>query len=229
MSLSQVQIIQSLAEALSWFEKELAWGVDPAELRHLTGRVGELYAAMITRGQLALATNQRGYDVVSGNGEHISVKTITSSNHVSFRKSTFAEADRIIVLRINVDEGEASIEELVDLSSCEMVAQCQEGTGDYRYAIRAKPVLRRPDGGLAVTPEATTGSYRIAQYESGTVAVWNGDVLEPVAKPVLRRLAAEHGVDLLNGAGNARNTRQLGAALIAALRPSYQTEKMGSR
>lgn len=29
-TLSQVQIIQSLAEALSWFEKELSWGVSPA-------------------------------------------------------------------------------------------------------------------------------------------------------------------------------------------------------
>ncbi|WP_419727787.1 hypothetical protein [Lichenicola sp.] len=28
-SLSQVQIIRSLAEALAWFEKELGWGVIP--------------------------------------------------------------------------------------------------------------------------------------------------------------------------------------------------------
>lgn len=59
-TLSQVQIIQSLAEALSWFEKELNWGVSPGELNHLTGRIGELYAAMMTRGQMALDTNQRG-------------------------------------------------------------------------------------------------------------------------------------------------------------------------
>jgi hypothetical protein len=59
MALSQTQIIQSLAESLGWFEKELEWGVAPAELYHLTGRIGELYAAMITRGQMALQTNQR--------------------------------------------------------------------------------------------------------------------------------------------------------------------------
>src|SRR6218665_3050245 len=64
-TLTQVQIIQSLAEALSWFEKEISWGVSLGELRHLTGRIGELYAAMITRGQMTLDTNQRGYDVVS--------------------------------------------------------------------------------------------------------------------------------------------------------------------
>jgi hypothetical protein len=60
MPLSQVQVIQSLGEALSWYEKELNWGVAPGELNHLTGRIGELYAAMITRGQMALETNQRG-------------------------------------------------------------------------------------------------------------------------------------------------------------------------
>ncbi len=65
MALSQTQIIQSLAESLGWFEKELEWGFAPAELNHLTGRIGELYAAMITRGQMALQTNQRGYDVIS--------------------------------------------------------------------------------------------------------------------------------------------------------------------
>ena len=56
-TLTQVQIIQSLAEALSWFEKELSWGVAPVEMNHLTGRIGELYVAMITRGQMALETN----------------------------------------------------------------------------------------------------------------------------------------------------------------------------
>lgn len=48
-TLTQVQIIQSLAEALAWMEKEIAWGVAIADLQHLTGRIGELYAAMITR------------------------------------------------------------------------------------------------------------------------------------------------------------------------------------
>ena len=71
MTLSQVQIIRSLGEALSWFERELSWGVSPSSLPHLTGRIGELYAAMVTRGQMALARNQRGYDVVSAEGERI--------------------------------------------------------------------------------------------------------------------------------------------------------------
>lgn len=101
MALTQTQIIQSLAEALSWFKKELSWGVAPAELNHLTGRIGELYAAMITRGQMALDSKQRGYDVISAENERISVKTITSSNHVSFNPSTFSLVDRVMVLRVS--------------------------------------------------------------------------------------------------------------------------------
>ena len=60
---------------MAWFERELQWGVPPTDLRHLCGRIGELYAALITNGQMAFATNQQGYDVVSAQGERISVKT----------------------------------------------------------------------------------------------------------------------------------------------------------
>ena len=62
MALTQMQIIQSLGEAMSWFEREIAWGVPPTELRHLSGRLGELYAALIMNGQMATAVNQQGYD-----------------------------------------------------------------------------------------------------------------------------------------------------------------------
>ena len=68
MALSQFDIIKSLGESIEWFEKELSWGMPIAELRHLTGRIGELYVAMMTLGQLADSVNQRGYDVVSSTG-----------------------------------------------------------------------------------------------------------------------------------------------------------------
>ncbi len=74
MALTQMQLIQSLGEALAWFEREINWGVPATELRHLCGRIGELYVAMITNGQMATQVNQRGYDVVSAAGERISVK-----------------------------------------------------------------------------------------------------------------------------------------------------------
>ena len=42
MALTQMQIIRSLGEAMAWFERELQWGVPATELRHLSGRIGEL-------------------------------------------------------------------------------------------------------------------------------------------------------------------------------------------
>jgi len=67
---------------------------------------------MITRGQMAFETNQRGYDVVSSSNERISVKTVTTSSHVSFNASAFEFVDRVMVFRVNVnDELGISVEE----------------------------------------------------------------------------------------------------------------------
>ncbi|WKL31309.1 hypothetical protein Q1M65_31945 [Sinorhizobium meliloti] len=135
-TLTQVQIIQSLAEALSWFEKEVSWGVSPGELNHLTGRIGELYAAMITRGQMALDTNQHGYDVVSASNERVSVKTVTTSNHVSFNQNTFHHVDRIMVLRVNVDDEKGvSVEEVLDIPANDAQALMRSRNGKFIYSV----------------------------------------------------------------------------------------------
>src|SRR4051812_12320283 len=102
-----MQLIQSLAEAMAWFERELHWGVPPTELRHLCGRIGELYAALITNGQMAFTVNQQGYDVVSAEGERISVKTTATmgcTGHIAFNPNSLTQVGRIIVLRINTDD-----------------------------------------------------------------------------------------------------------------------------
>ena len=216
MSLSQVQIIRSLGEALAWFEKELAWNVEAAELRHLTGRIGELYAAMISRGQMALAVNQKGYDVVSAEGEHISVKTVTTSNHVDFRKSTFDDVDRVLILRIDIDEGEAAIVEVFDGGKADLIAQCKDLGARYQYVFKKNHAKRSFDE-LKVTAQAQRGDRKIMQLENGTIVVEVGGVKQGVVKPVLRAICEDVGVSLLNANGNKRNTRQLGAEVIAAL------------
>lgn len=75
MALTQMQTIQSLGEALAWLEREVSWGVKPTELGHFCGRTGELYACVVSGGQMALDVNQHGYDVVGASGKRISVKT----------------------------------------------------------------------------------------------------------------------------------------------------------
>lgn len=218
-TLTQVQIIQSLAEALSWFEKEISWGVSPGDLNHLTGRIGELYAAMITRGQMALDTNQRGYDVVSASNERISVKTITSSTHVDFNLNTFHDVDRVMVLRVNVDDDRGvSVEELLN-----------EPVGDARQLMRAQggklvyPIKRgtreeRPVESLGIAGKASYSDFEIVKYENGAIRIFrHGEPQQVVVKETLRLVAAEIGVDLFNSKGGLKNTQQLGADVIRTL------------
>jgi hypothetical protein len=216
MSLTQVQIIQSLGEALSWLEKELSWGTKPAELNHLTGRIGELYAAMITRGQMALETNQRGYDVISDANERISVKTITSSHQVSFNPSTLHHVDRIMILRINVDVDDGvTIECLFD----KPIEDARPFLGEQlRYMVKSSgPKNEKPIENLAKTASASFEDLMIDKFENGTIQVSrSGNVVAP-ARPILKEIAGKIGIDILFESGAEKNTRHLGASIIKQL------------
>lgn len=218
-TLTQVQIIQSLAEALSWFEKEISWGVSPGELNHLTGRIGELYAAMITRGQMALDTNQHGYDVVSAANERISVKTITTSTHVSFNQNTFHHVDRIMVLRVNVDDDKGvSVEELLDTSVQDAEPLLRAQGGKFVYPILRGKQEQRPVEDLVITARASFRDMEIVQYESGAIRIYRHDeAMQEAVKTLLKPIATEIGVDLFNSRGGMKNTQQLGADVIRTL------------
>ncbi|SLN72071.1 hypothetical protein ROA7450_03980 [Roseovarius albus] len=230
-TLSQTQIIRSLGQALEWFEKEVGWGVSPGELNHLTGRIGELYAAMVTRGQMALATNQRGYDVVSLQGEYISVKTVTSSNHVKFRASTFDIVQRVMILRLVVEDDTVSIEEILDCSADDIRRNGASSDGSFTVSISGATSengagqgvserLRLPIEDiqqLKETGSASYGPHRIVQYENGTILVETNGIVQEVAKPILREVAKATGVEISNAAGNMKNTRSLGSDIIKAL------------
>ncbi len=194
---TQVQIIQSLAEALSWFEKEISWGVSAGELNHLTGRIGELYAAMITRGQMALDTNQRGYDVVSASNERISVKTITSSTHVDFNLNTFHHVDRVMVLRVKIDDEKGvSMEELLDAHVETARQLIREQGGKLVYPIKRAAREERPLESLETAGRASYFDFEIVKYENGVIRILrNGEPQHVVVKEILRLVAAEIGVD----------------------------------
>lgn len=218
-TLSQVQIIQSLAEALSWFEKEISWGVSPGELNHLTGRIGELYAAMITRGQMALDTNQHGYDVVSVSNERISVKTVTTSTHVDFNQNTFHHVDRVMVLRVNVDDEKGvSVEELLDVGVDEARRLMRVQGNKLVYPISRAIREARPVEDLEITARAPYSDIEIVRYESGAIRVFRDGAEQPVVvKEILRSIASKVGVDVFNSKGGLKNTQQLGADVIRAL------------
>ncbi len=227
MALTQMQLIQSLGEAMAWFERELQWGVPPTELRHLCGRIGELYAALITNGQMAVAVNQQGYDVVSGKGERISVKTTAmmgGSGHVSFNPRSLLQVDRVIVLRVNTEEMQVEI--LLDAPVAEATAlMTAEGEAKRTLSLSRLMTKSKPRSEQKSLKEVGYNAYVIRELESGTIEVEkDGAALSPV-RPVLRELARQLSVPLVSVNGVELNTRQLGSNVmksIAMLDPAAQ-------
>lgn len=238
MALSQFDIIKSLGESIAWFEKELSWGMPIAELRHLTGRIGELYVAMMTLGQLADSVNQKGYDVVSASGQRISVKTVTTTSHVDFNLKTIGLVDRVIVLRVNPLD--LCIEVVYDLDMEQFQIKSREYGGKYILGISNRNLLDNSalDIGFNVPietkiqPKEETDNnyklliintinhddYEIKQYENARIEVYKDGEKQPSAKEILRKIAFSLNVPIDNSAGNPKNTQQLGDHVIKAIK-----------
>lgn len=204
---------------MAWFERELSWDVPPTELRHLCGRIGELYAALITNGQMATEVNQKGYDVVSGDGERISVKTTAMTGnrgHVSFNPNSLEFVDRIIVLRINTED--MQIETLLNAPVSEVVCLLSPARGNKQSLPLSKlSQPGRPRSELKTVREVSYQGYTVREVENGGIEVeQGGEILSPV-KPALRELARMLNLSLLNSNGNPLNTRQLGSHIIKSL------------
>ncbi|MEQ8790524.1 MAG: hypothetical protein RIC55_29780 [Pirellulaceae bacterium] len=224
MALTQMQIIQSLGDAMAWFERELHWGVPPTELRHLIGRIGELYAALITNGQMATDVNQHGYDVVSSLGERVSVKTtavMSNTGIVSFNVNTLDQVDRIIVLRVNTEE--MQIETLLDESKDKALEILGEPKPTGRLSVNLSKLVRPPKdrSEIPVVRTAQLENITIQELASGSIEVLDGDELVIPAKPTLRKIAAKLGVSVTNSNGNSINTRQLGSTLIREIQAKF--------
>lgn len=219
MAMTQMQLIHSLGEAMSWLEREMAWGVDAAELRHLTGRIGELYVALLTNGQMAMNVNQKGYDVISHAGERISVKTTTmdgGAGHIPFNPNTLKDVDRVIILKLNTQE--MQVEVLYDSPVKEAESLMSNATADGKKNIALSKIVSKtkPRSDLKIINSRKFRNVLISEYETGTIeALADGGPVK--ALPELRRIAAELNIGVLNGAGNPHNTRQLGTLILSEL------------
>ena len=207
---------------MSWLERVISWGANPAELTHLMGRIGELYVAMYTNGNMTDNVNEKGYDVVTKDNERISVKTTSRTSgqgHVSFNPNTLQFVDRVIILRFNAEEMELEI--LLD-KSIEEAKTLMTANSNGKLSISMSKIYKpykkvRNDSEIAVIKHAVYRDYEIRELESGAIEVYdNGDKL-PVVKPVLRDIAGEILVPIFNSKGNPFNTRQLGTLIIKSL------------
>ncbi len=123
-----------------------------------------------------------------------------------------------------------SIEELLDCAAEDVRARGLSSAGKHVVPISARGVtVDAPEaaGRQVLAPEALrklkeTGSarhgpHRIVQYENGSILVETDGVVAPITLPLLRSIAREVGVDVLNASGNKKNTRSMGADIIKAL------------
>ena len=205
---------------MNWLERELAWGVPATEQRHLIGRIGELYTALITNGQLAPEVNQRGYDVVSKDGERISVKTTAkqdSGGHVSFNPRTLQMSDRIMILFMNTED--MQIEVLLDESRESAMTKMSEDKSGRLVLSTDRLRTRKPVDidKQKVVHEAQHRDFIIKELESGTIVLLKSTQQISPAKPHLREIANDLGIGLVNSAGNPYNTRQLGSLIVRHL------------
>jgi len=210
---------------MAWFEREMAWGVPATELRHLCGRIGELFVAVITNGQLATKVNQKGYDVVSSTNQRISVKTtatVGTTSHIMFNSKTLDVVDRVIILRINTEERE--IEILLDAPVAKALEMMGPEAGGKRAIALSKLTTKIFSHGEAkAVSEVHYGPHTLRELENGSIEVEEGGKSIVPVKPVLRELAAEFNIGLLNGSGNPLNTRQLGSLVMRSIRESHAT------
>jgi len=214
--MTQFQIIQSLGEAISWLEREQSWKVPPTELRHLIGRIGELYVALITNGRMASEVNQRGYDVISKAGENISVKTTAKQDiggHIAFNPNTLDLCHRVMILFFDADEMQIDVlfDDKVERARDIMV----ESGGKLIIAtskLREKKSI--PIEKQTIFRSRKMGAYKIYEMESGTIRIEkNGQGVEPV-KPVLREICRDENLPIVNENGVEYTTRQLGSIVL---------------
>ncbi|MDE3735933.1 AAA family ATPase [Pseudomonas resinovorans] len=74
------------------------------------------------------------------------------------------------------------------------------------------------DSLAAIKQEAVHGDLLLRELASGSIEVWRAGVRQSPSKPLLRAVAGELGVGVLNGHDNPLNTQALGRQLIRRLR-----------
>ena len=99
--LTKTNLEKLYGDYLTLLELEInIFGFKATELRHLIGRIGEFKCAIETNGTLSLVTNQQGFDVISEQGNRISVKTTGQlSGFVSINANTLDKVDQLMVIQ----------------------------------------------------------------------------------------------------------------------------------
>ncbi|WP_137663859.1 DUF6998 domain-containing protein [Enterococcus hulanensis] len=217
MSITQKDLIHSLSKLLDWLEQERDWGTNSGELKFITGRIGEIYTAIMVNGQMAENTNQKGYDVVSEKNERISVKARTKlKGQVNFNSNTLDYVDRVIIVFVDVEEITVKIIYDASIDEAKKIMTIQDTS--VRISM-SKIVLNEQEKPKEehILNVAEFEDCKIVRLESGKIEVYKKDSLISPSKTILRTIAQIIGVDIMNSNGNKKNQRQLGYDVIRQL------------
>lgn len=219
MALTQIDHIHALDETLRGFERELQWGVSPRDLGHLVERIGQIFAAICSNGQIVPADENCGYSVVGYNGDRYLVQCVSGDivgGEINFTHEQLEKVDRVCILFFSTDEIE--INTLLDTSVERLARYVSHHHGNKLIVPLLSLVSsKREPGEIKVTRTVQYKDYVISERENGGVDVASyGNLLNPV-KPILLKLAAELDVPLFNGMERSRNTRLLGTQVIQAI------------
>lgn len=99
LSLENISALYKKYFELAQFEVSKL-GIRPTEARHLIGRLGEFYCALVVDGSISRVVNQHGFDVISASGRRISVKTTAQkSGFVAISSKTLEKVDDLMILQ----------------------------------------------------------------------------------------------------------------------------------
>lgn len=137
--LNQAKVDQLLAHYEALLKLEIQeFGVKPTEVRHLIGRLGELYCLKLTGGNFAHRVNQHGFDVVAPNSRRISVKTTAQvSGFVAITQSTSHLADDLMLLQYI----KGNIQVLYYGPMTKVIAASRIYEGKYEFDIKKSQTL----------------------------------------------------------------------------------------
>lgn len=112
----------------------------------------------------------------------------------------------------------SEVDEVLDLTDGKFVISNQWGAGNIQTILdRADELgyeIEIVSDNVSVIKEVVFGEYQIQQLSNLSINISKNQVLQSVAKPILREIAIRINVDLNNLKGNEKNTRSLGSDVI---------------
>lgn len=189
-------------------------GISPQELRAHTGVIGEAFVADYLGVKLTTVNNQHGYDLIDADGLRVSVKTITTSTHVTLNESTLHHVDRIVVVWLGTEADELDVVIVYDKSTEDFFADSKTYQSSRRLGRGSMTFPNKPVGaGIFnvgdIVDTYQEGNVLFRKHSSGSFTVLVDNKPEPAFQHLMRLRDAWNLPDKINN-----TTRTLGAQVF---------------